>query len=62
MKKKTEIFAGKQHVPDSEDPATVNHLDWYESTNFKVPYPGEAKVRPASEFKKNAPIKADDDD
>jgi hypothetical protein len=62
MKKKTEIFAGKQHVPDSEDPETVNHLDWYESTNFKVPYPGEAKVRPANEFKKNASMKADNDD
>jgi hypothetical protein len=62
MKKKTEIFAGKQHTPDSEDPATVNHLDWYESTNFKVPYPGEKKVRPASEFTKKAPAKSDDDD
>jgi YVTN family beta-propeller protein len=62
MKKKREIFAGKQQVPDSEDPATVNHLDWYESTNFKVPYPGEKNVRPASEFTKKAPAKADDDD
>jgi YVTN family beta-propeller protein len=62
MKKKTQIFAGKQHVPDSEDPETVNHLDWYESTNFKVPYPGETKIRPAREFNKKAPAKADDDD
>ncbi len=62
MKKKTQVFAHKQHVPDSEDPSTVNHLDWYESTNFMVPYPGETKVRPASEFKKKAPTKADDDD
>jgi YVTN family beta-propeller protein len=62
MKKKTQVFAHKQHVPDSEDPSTVNHLDWYESTNFMVPYPGETKVRPASEFKKKAPAKADDDD
>ena len=62
MKKKTEVFAGKQHIPDSEDPATVNHLDWYESTNFVVPYPGENKVRPASDFKKAAPAKADLDD
>ena len=62
MKKKTKIFAGKQHIPDSEDPDTVNHLDWYESTNFKVPYPGEKTVRPASDFKKSAPAKADLDD
>ena len=62
MKKKVEVFAGKQHIPDSEDPSTVNHLDWYEATNFKVPYPGEKKVRPASDFKKGAPTTVDLDD
>ena len=56
MKKKAEVFAGKQHIPDSEDPATVNHLDWYESTDFRVPYPGERTVRPASDFKNKAPV------
>jgi YVTN family beta-propeller protein len=61
MKKKAEIFAGKQHIPDSEDPATVNHLDWYEATGFIRPYPGEKKVLPASAFKKAAPAKDDDD-
>ena len=61
MKKKAQIFAGKQHIPDSEDPGTVNHLDWYESTNFTRPYPGETKVRPASDFKKKAPTVDDDD-
>ncbi len=62
MKKKAQVFAGKQHIPDSEDPATVNHLDWYESTNFTLPYPGEAKVRPASDFKKKAPSGDNDGD
>ena len=62
MKKKAEVFAGKQHIPDSEDPDTVNHLDWYESTNFKVPYPGEKKVYPASHFNKTAPTGDGDDD
>ena len=62
MKKKAEVFAGKQHIPDSEDPSTVNHLDWYESTNFKVPYPGEKKVLPASAFNKTAPKGDSDDD
>ena len=62
MKKKAEIFAGKQHIPDSEDPNTVNHLDWYEATNFTRPYPGEKTVRPASDFKSAAPAKADNDD
>ena len=62
MKKKAKVFAGKQHVPDAEDSSTVNHLNWYEATNFVVPYPGEKKVRPASEFNKAAPTHGDLDD
>ncbi len=46
MQKKTEVFAGKQHTPDSEDSDTVNHLNWYEATGFTRPYPGEKTVRP----------------
>jgi YVTN family beta-propeller protein len=60
-RKKAEIFAGKYHTPDSEDPDTVNHLNWYESTGFKLPYPGEKTVRPPSDFNRKAPA-ADDDD
>jgi YVTN family beta-propeller protein len=62
MAKKAEIFAGKYQKPDSEDPDTVNHLNWYESTGFTRPYPGENTVRPASDFNRAAPAKADDDD
>ena len=62
MKKKAQIFAGKYHTPDSEDIDTVNHLIWYEATNFARPFPGESKVRPASDFKNVAPGKVDDDD
>ena len=62
LKKKAQIFAGKYQKPDSEDSDTVNHLNWYESTGFTRPYPGEKKVRPASEFKRKAPTKDDDDD
>ena len=62
MKKKTEIFAGKYQIPDSEDANTVNHLNWYESTNFTRPYPGEKKVLPASAFNNAAPAKGDIDD
>ena len=62
MKKKTELFAGKYSKPDSEDPDTVNHMIWYEATNYTRPFPGEKKVRPASDFNKAAPSKADDDD
>ncbi|MGA2351800.1 MAG: bifunctional YncE family protein/alkaline phosphatase family protein [Terracidiphilus sp.] len=62
MKKKVEIFAGKYQKPDSEDPNTVNHLIWYEATNYTRPFPGEKKVLPASAFNKAAPAKVDDDD
>ncbi len=62
LQKRTQIFAGKLTTPDSEDPDTVNHLNWYMSTGFTRPYPGESTVRPASEFNRAAPVKSDDDD
>jgi hypothetical protein len=62
LQKKAEIFAGKLTKPDSEDPDTVNHMNWYMSTGFTRPYPGEQTVRPASQFNNPAPTKVDDDD
>jgi YVTN family beta-propeller protein len=62
LQKKAQIFAGKLTKPDSEDPDTVNHLNWYMSTGFTRPYPGEKTVRPPSEFNNPAPTKVDDDD
>jgi two-component system, OmpR family, heavy metal sensor histidine kinase CusS len=62
MAKKAEIFAGNYQKPDVEDSDTVNHLNWYEATGFTRPYPGENKVRPASDFNRAAPAKADLDD
>jgi hypothetical protein len=62
LQKKAQIFAGKLTKPDSEDPDTVNHLNWYMSTGFTRPYPGESKVRPPSDFTKAAPTTADLDD
>jgi YVTN family beta-propeller protein len=62
MAKKAELFAGNQQRPDVEDSDTVNHLNWYESTNFTRPYPGEKTVRPASDFNRAVPAKVDDDD
>jgi YVTN family beta-propeller protein len=62
LQKKAEIFAGKYHMPDAEDPDTVSHYDWYEATGFKVPFPGEKTVRPPSDFNKAAPVTADLDD
>ena len=62
LEKKEEIFAGKLTKPDSEDPDTVNHLNWYMSTGFKRPYPGESTVRPPSDFNNPAPAGEDADD
>jgi YVTN family beta-propeller protein len=62
LQKKAQIFAGKLTKPDAEDPDTVNHLNWYMSTGFTRPYPGESKVRPPSDFNNPAPTKADEDD
>ncbi len=62
LQKKNQIFAGKLTKPDAEDPDTVNHLNWYMSTGFTRPYPGESKVRPPSEFTKAAPKGEDLDD
>jgi YVTN family beta-propeller protein len=62
LQKKKQIFAGKLTKPDAEDPDTVNHLNWYMSTGFTRPYPGESKVRPPSEFNKPAPTTSDLDD
>jgi len=62
MQEKTKLFAGKQHIPDSENADTVGHLNWYEATGFTRPYPGEKTVRPASDFKKRPSPKGDLDD
>jgi YVTN family beta-propeller protein len=62
QQKKAEIFAGKLTKPDSEDPDTVNHMNWYEATGYKRPYPGEGTVRPPSEFNNPAPAGDDDGD
>ncbi len=50
---KARMFEGKAARADTVDPVTLNHLDWYEATGFKRAYPGESKVRPASDFAKS---------
>jgi hypothetical protein len=62
LQKKAELFAGKLTKPDSEDPEAVNHFNWYITTGFTRPYPGEKIVRPPSDFNNPAPTKVDDDD
>jgi YVTN family beta-propeller protein len=59
LQKKAEIFGGKLTKPDAEDPDTVNHLNWYMSTGFTRPYPGEKTVRPPTDFNRPAPTKAE---
>jgi len=61
LQKKAQIFAGKLTKPDAEDPDTVNHLNWYLTTGFKIPYPGEKTVRPPSDFNNAAPTPDEDD-
>ena len=62
LQKKAQVFAGKLTKPDSEDPDTVNHFNWYQSTGFTRPYPGEKAVRPPSDFNNPAPTTVDNDD
>jgi YVTN family beta-propeller protein len=59
---KARMFAGKQTKPDSEDLDAVNHLTWYEATDFKRPFPGESKVRAPSDFKDRFGTRAGGDD
>ena len=61
LQKKAEIFAGKQHTPDAEDPDTVSHYNWYEATGFTRPYPGEKAVRLPSDFNSSPRVAVDKD-
>jgi DNA-binding beta-propeller fold protein YncE len=61
LQAKLQIFAGKQHKPDSEDPNTVAHYNWYEATGFTRPFPGEKAVRPPSDFGDLARVPVDKD-
>ena len=57
MKKKAEPFAGKYQKPDSEDPNTINHMIWYEATNYARPFPGEKEFLPRATSTKPHPPK-----
>jgi hypothetical protein len=35
---------GPNAVADYADPTQMNHLTWYETHNWKTPYPGESKI------------------
>ncbi|WP_055587193.1 bifunctional YncE family protein/alkaline phosphatase family protein [Peterkaempfera griseoplana] len=42
--KKQQRLTGPNAVPDYANPAQMNHLTWYESHDWKKPYPGEKKI------------------
>ncbi|MGW0800815.1 alkaline phosphatase family protein [Streptomyces sp. NPDC002692] len=42
--KSQQRLTGPQAVPDYANPAQMNHLTWYQTHNWKQPYPGEKKI------------------
>ncbi|MEY9968456.1 YVTN family beta-propeller protein [Streptacidiphilus sp. MAP12-16] len=42
--KSQQRLTGPNAVPDYANPAQMNHLTWYETHNWKTPYPGETKI------------------
>ncbi len=49
-----EVMKGKDDKPDAVDPNFLNHVIWYATTNWNVPYPGENKVMMPGPFLKAA--------
>ncbi|MFF4978117.1 alkaline phosphatase family protein [Streptomyces sp. NPDC001083] len=42
--KSQQRLTGPHAVPDYANPAQMNHLTWYQTHNWKQPYPGEKKI------------------
>ncbi|MFF8952604.1 alkaline phosphatase family protein [Streptomyces sp. NPDC014940] len=42
--KSKQRLTGPHAVPDYANPAQMNHFTWYETHNWKKPYPGESKI------------------
>ncbi|WP_460105100.1 alkaline phosphatase family protein [Streptomyces sp. YKOK-J1] len=42
--KSKQRLTGPHAVPDYANPAQMNHFTWYETHNWKKPYPGETKL------------------
>jgi YVTN family beta-propeller protein len=57
-----EVMKGKYDKADAVDPNFLNHVTWYASTDWKLPYPGENKVEMPGPFVKAAKKYRDDDD
>jgi YVTN family beta-propeller protein len=57
-----EMFAGKNHTPDAENPNMLNHAIWYSATGFVRPYPGESKVLMPNMVAQQVATREDDGD
>ncbi|WP_042366102.1 alkaline phosphatase family protein [Streptacidiphilus neutrinimicus] len=42
--KSQQRLTGPNAVPDYANPAQMNHLVWYQTHNWKTPYPGETRI------------------
>nr|WTB31795.1 bifunctional YncE family protein/alkaline phosphatase family protein [Streptomyces sp. NBC_00830] len=42
--KSKQRLTGPNAVPDFANPAQMNHFTWYDTHNWKTPYPGESKI------------------
>ncbi|MEV6115219.1 bifunctional YncE family protein/alkaline phosphatase family protein [Streptomyces sp. NPDC052109] len=42
--KSKQHLTGSHAVPDFANPAQMNHFTWYQTHNWKTPYPGEKKI------------------
>jgi hypothetical protein len=57
-----QMTKGKEGKPDSVDENFLNHAIWYSATNWKRPYPGEARIEFPASFVKAAAHKTHDTD
>jgi YVTN family beta-propeller protein len=57
-----QVTKGKEGKADSVDENFLNHVIWYSATNWKRPYPGEAKIMAPGPFVKAAMSKTKDAD
>ncbi|MEU9476026.1 alkaline phosphatase family protein [Streptomyces sp. NPDC048191] len=42
--KSKQHLTGSHAIPDFANPAQMNHFTWYQTHNWKTPYPGEKKI------------------
>lgn len=62
MRATAEVMKGKYEKADSVDPDFFNHVDWYATTGWKRPYPGESRVLMPGPFVRAARKYRDEDE